>query len=77
MKQSVYMSRRTDADHLAALTVDAIKARAVSKFNCQEDHEVMAFTTGYLSSLLAQVAAQSPAGLRELQSAVDYLGATK
>ena len=73
MKQSIYMSRRTDADALATKLVELVKARAKTKFNCETPVEVYPFATGYLQSVLGQIAAQSPASLRELQSALKFL----
>ena len=73
MKQTTYMIRRTDADMLSTKVVELVKTRAETKFGCQGQTEVYPFTVGYLVSLLGQIAAQSPAGLRELESAVNFL----
>ena len=73
MKQTTYMIRRTDADMLSTKVVEMVKSRAKTWYGCKEDAEVYPFTVGYLVSLLGQIAAQSPASLRELESAVNFL----
>jgi hypothetical protein len=72
MKANLYTSRRTDAQSMADQLVKAVLHRAETKF-CGEDRlAINAFTVGYLNSLLATVAAQSPAGMKELASALKY-----
>jgi hypothetical protein len=67
------MSRRAEADKAASRLVELVKERAVSKHGCIGSADVLAFTTGYISSMLAQVAAQSPAAMRELESHLKYI----
>lgn len=64
-------SRRTDADALSQQMVKLAQRKAETKYQCT-GAEVNSFTVGYLSSLLAQVAAASPAAMKELAAAVNY-----
>lgn len=64
-------SRRTDADNLAKQMVALAQRKAETKYQCT-GAEVNAFTVGYLSSLLAQVASTSPAAMKELAAALNY-----
>ena len=73
MKQTTYMLRRTDADMLSTKVVEMIKSRAQSTYGCDSTEAVASFSVGYLVSLLGQVASQSPASMRELESVVKFM----
>ena len=64
-------TRRTDAQALADRMVVLARTRAEA-FGCTEEYEINNFALGYMTSLLAQVAAVSPAAIKELQSTVDW-----
>lgn len=66
------MERRTDAQYLADQIVALTMKKAESKFGCTTTADQNAFTLGYMNSLLASVAASSPAAMRELASALKY-----
>ena len=73
MKQITYMKRSAEAQELSNQLFKLVQNRAVSKYACQEQSEINAFATGYLTSMVARLAAHSPAALRELQSSINYL----
>jgi hypothetical protein len=73
MNQKTYMSRRAQTSVSAERLVQLVKERAVTKYGCINDMEVLAFTAGYISSMLATVAAQSPAAMRELESHLKFI----
>ena len=74
MKTTLSISRRTDAQCMADQLVKAVLHRAETKFSLgPDDHAAInAFAVGYLNSLLATVAASSPAAMKELASALKY-----
>ena len=71
MKASTYMARRAAADALANEMVEVIKSRAISKYNC-EDGDVYTFATGYLTSLVSQLASKSPTAMKSLADTLKY-----
>jgi len=71
MKVSAQISRRTDAQDLANRMV-ALGERRAKECGCAGQLEVNAFVVGWLKSTLAQVAATSPAALKELEGSVVY-----
>ena len=73
MKVSTYLKRSAQADQLAKQLQKLIEGRAITKYGCQDSNSVAHFSMGYLNSMVARLAAQSPASLRELESAVNYL----
>ena len=64
-------ARRTKADALAAQVSKIAQDKAVTKYNCTEKDK-FSFTAGYLTSMLATVAASSPAALKELEAFIAY-----
>lgn len=64
--------RRTDAQYLADQIVALTMKKAETKFGCKSVEDQNAFTLGYMNSLLATVAAASPAAMKELASALKY-----
>ena len=64
-------NRRTDAQSLADRMVVLARTRAEA-FGCTEEYEINNFALGYMTSLLAQVAAVSPAAIKELQATVEW-----
>lgn len=64
--------RRTDAQYLADQIVALTMKKAESKFGCKSVEDQNAFTLGYMNSLLATVAAASPAAMKELAAALKY-----
>lgn len=70
-----YTNRRTDAQRLTETLLANLESRMESKYGISaDDHAAKkAFMTGYINSLLAQVAAASPASLKELESHVAWM----
>ena len=64
-------ARRAKAEALAAQVSQIAQDRAVTKYNCS-DKDKFSFTAGYLTSMLATVAASSPAALKELEAFIAY-----
>lgn len=74
MRIDAYTSRRTDAQHLTNKLQKLLETKSFPKYGIQDDKTAqLAFLSGYINSLLAQVAAASPASLKELQSTVNWL----
>lgn len=71
MKVSAQISRRTDAQDLANRMVEVAERKA-KECGCKDGLEVNAFVVGWLKSTLAQVAATTPAALKELEGSVVY-----
>ena len=72
MKINAQTSRRTDANTMAQSMVTLAQAKAKNRFGCETPLEANSFALGYITTLLAQVAAASPAGMRELEGALKY-----
>ena len=78
MKQTSQMTRLTDAQAMVNQLVQSIQNRAETKMGMDNDRlGVNAYTVGYLNSVLAHVAAVSPAAFKELASVVVYTKASK
>ena len=74
MRYNAQANRRTDAQRLTNQLLKLLETKTFTKFGVQDDARAqLAFMTGYINSLLAQVAAQSPASLKELESSVNWL----
>jgi len=69
------ISRRTDAQRLTNDLLINLETQLETKYGISKtDYAAKnAFMTGYINSLLAQVAAASPASLKELESHVVYM----
>ena len=65
-------SRRTDAQTVTDTLVVLARDVKAPKYQCLGEYEKSAFALGYMSSVLAQVAASSPAAMRKLQEVLQY-----
>jgi hypothetical protein len=73
MRIDAQTSRRTDAQRLTKELLSNLESKTFTKYGIQDDANArLAFMTGYINSLLAQVAAASPASLKELESHVAF-----
>lgn len=66
MKYEIRRKRRDDAEDIIKLVVDKAKNRSVEVVG-ESDY---AFVTGYLASVLAFVASESPASMKKLKEMV-------
>lgn len=74
MKIDARTQRRTDAQRLTNKLFRLIESKTFTKYGIADDRAAqLAFTAGYINSLLSQVAASSPAALKELEESVNYL----
>ena len=64
---------RSDAQRLTNELLKLVDERAVTKYHCTDPTSKAAFVAGYMNSVLARIAAQSPASLKELESSVNWL----
>ena len=74
MKTPAKTLRRTDAQRLVNELRENLDQRMETQYGISKDDYTgrMAFLTGYLSSLVAQVASSSPAALKQLQFSVAW-----
>lgn len=73
--QGLQISRRTDAQRLTNQLLTNLETQLETKYGIKStDYAAKnAFMTGYINSLLAQVAAAAPASLKELESHVAFM----
>jgi hypothetical protein len=68
------ISRRTDAQRLTNKLLELLQSKSFKQYGIQDDRAAqLAFMTGYINSVLSQVAAASPASLKELESTVNWM----
>ena len=77
MRTNAQTSRRTDAQAMAKTMVQLAQAKAKNRFGCETPLEANSFALGYMESLLCQVAAASPAAMKELEGALKYAKANQ
>ena len=62
---------------MAKAMVALAQAKAKNRFGCETPLEANSFALGYMESLLCQVAAASPAAMKELEGALKYAKANQ
>ena len=77
MITSARQTRRTDAQRLTNQLLATLNEKSFTHYGVSGNEAKLAFMTGYINSLLSQVAAASPASLKELASSVAFLQAQK
>lgn len=77
MRTSAQQTRRTDAQRLTNQLLATLNEKSFTHYGVSGNEAKLAFMTGYINSLLSQVAAASPASLKELESSVAFIKAQK
>lgn len=74
MRANAQSQRRTDAQRLTNKLLELLQSKSFKQYGIQDDRAAqLAFMTGYINSVLAQVASASPASLKELESTVNWM----
>ena len=74
MRATAQSQRRTDAQRLTNKLLELLQSKSFKQYGIQDDRAAqLAFMTGYINSVLSQVAAAAPASLKELESTVNWM----